>query len=85
MLEWPNVDEKTGVKAPRLSSTRAASTSVPSRTMARSGLFSTARRTASSSVSRSVGHRSTESVARPEPAPWPPATRSESVQGSALT
>ena len=30
---------------------RAASTSVPSRTMARSGLFSTARRTASSSVS----------------------------------
>src|SRR5437588_11453177 len=51
LLDRPNIVEKTGAKAPLLSPTRAASTSVPSRTMARSGLCSTARRTASSSVS----------------------------------
>src|SRR5258708_3816991 len=53
LLERPTDVENTGVKAPRLSPTRAASTSVPSRTIARSGFLSTARRTASSSVSDS--------------------------------
>ena len=42
-LERPRVVEKTGANTPWLSPTRAASTSVPSRTIARSGLCSTAR------------------------------------------
>src|SRR5690348_7441808 len=47
----PPVVENNGVYAPRLSPTRSASTSVSERTMARSGLCSSARCTASASVS----------------------------------
>src|SRR6266550_7541209 len=54
LLERPMVVENTGAKAPLVSPTRADSTSAPSRTIVRSGLCSTARRTASSSVSGSV-------------------------------
>src|SRR4026207_1803974 len=54
LLEWPKVVESTGANAPRLSPTRAAAPSGPSRTVARPGLFSAARRTAASSVSRNV-------------------------------
>ena len=43
LLDRPSVVEKTGAYAPRLSPTRAASTSVSSRTIARSGLCSIAR------------------------------------------
>src|SRR6187200_3270553 len=50
----PPVVEKSGVYAPRLSPTRAASTSVSDRTMARSGLCSSARCTASASVSETL-------------------------------
>src|SRR5262245_54551151 len=39
LLERPRMVENTGVYADWLSATRAASTSVPSRTMASSGLF----------------------------------------------
>ena len=49
-IAFHQVDEKTGANAPRLSPTRAVSTSVASRTIARSGLCSTARSTASASV-----------------------------------
>src|SRR5438552_16385584 len=41
--ERPSVVENTGAKTPWLSPTRAASTSVPTRTIASSGLCSTAR------------------------------------------
>src|SRR5262247_212186 len=51
LLDRPTTVENIGVYAALLSPTRAASTSVPRRTIASSGLFSTARRTASSSVS----------------------------------
>src|SRR5437867_289218 len=40
VLDRPSVVENTGAKAPRLSPTRAASTSVPRRTIDRSGFFS---------------------------------------------
>src|SRR6185436_15811570 len=54
LLDRPRTVENIGVYADLLSPTRAASTSVSRRTMASSGLFSTARRTASSSVRRNV-------------------------------
>src|SRR5580765_6951240 len=54
VLERPSVVANIGVNALLVSLTRAASTSVPSLTTSRSGLFSTARRTASSRLSRKV-------------------------------
>src|SRR5688572_4642541 len=48
LLDRPSTVEKTGAKALLVSPTRAAWTSVPSCTSSRSGLLSTARRTASS-------------------------------------
>jgi hypothetical protein len=55
LLDRASVDENTGVYAVRLWPTCAAWTSVPSRTTARSGLWSMARRTASSSVRANEG------------------------------
>src|SRR5438093_3341457 len=59
LLERPMVVENTGANAPLVSPTRADSTSAPSRTIVRSGLCSTARRTASSRVSCRVSPVST--------------------------
>src|SRR5262245_55235919 len=57
LRDRPSVVEKIGAYAPRLSPTRAASASVSSRTMARSGLCSMARWTASSSVRETLSGR----------------------------
>jgi hypothetical protein len=59
LLDRPSEVENNGANAPRLSPTRAASTSVPSRTIASSGLCSTARCTASASVNCSLSAFST--------------------------
>src|SRR4029078_7566915 len=54
LLDRPTDEDSCGTNALRLSPTRAAHNSVPRLTPARSGLLATARRTASSSVRRSV-------------------------------